>query len=55
MQVTRLCYLYFLGAVRRHPMTRRATDHSIKNVTAHWLTGARDRDGGKKERQSRQD
>ena len=38
------------AAVRQNPVAKRITEHTYGKVVAHWLTGARDRDGGKKNR-----
>ena len=32
-------------------MGSKVTEHKVMVIAAHWLTGARDRDGGKKDRQ----
>jgi hypothetical protein len=39
-----------LDAVRRNPVTCRATDADVAVVVKEWLKHARDRDGGRAER-----
>jgi hypothetical protein len=40
-----------LDSVRRNPLTGRATDAAIQQAVAKWLQFARDRNGGREERQ----
>ena len=40
-----------LDAVRRNPLTCRGTDTVIQQAVAKWLQFARDRNGGREERQ----
>ena len=37
--------------MRRSPFGSKVTEHQVMVIAAHWLTGARDRDGGKKDSQ----
>ena len=38
------------AAVRRNPLARQATLKILQHVASKWLYGARDRGGGRKER-----
>jgi hypothetical protein len=43
--------LYLLAdAVRRNPLTQRATDKELTTATQHWLRFTRDREGGRQRR-----
>jgi len=39
-----------VDAVRRNPLTCRATDADVASVVKEWLKHARDRDGGRSRR-----
>jgi len=45
-----LIILACADAVRRNPLTCRATDADIASVVKEWLKHARDRDGGRSRR-----
>ena len=46
--------LILTGCVRQNPSTRLATRKDVEVEVAKWLTGARDRGGGRKARQRRE-
>jgi len=45
-----LCIYRATEAVRKNPLARNTTRRTYQLVTAKWLFGARDRNGGHKER-----
>jgi hypothetical protein len=42
--------LHVEAAVRKNPIAKNTTTKTLQCVTAKWLYGSRDRDGGHKER-----
>ena len=47
-------FTWFLaGAVRSNSLTAKATDHSIEAEIKEWLKFAKERDGGRKQRETR--
>lgn len=51
--VTRLHKITCIDAVRRNPVTCRATDNDVANVIKEWLKHSADHDGGRARRQRR--
>lgn len=41
---------FFLASVRHHEAFEKTTDHEIESCVKKWLVHAKDRDGGRQER-----
>ena len=50
--ITRLA-IHYVDAVRRNPVTCRATDNDVADVIKDWLKHAGDREGGRARRERR--
>lgn len=50
VHLTRFHLLYVSAAVRRNPLARKITHTTFQLTAAKWLYGARDREGGHRNR-----
>lgn len=48
-----ILFWFLAGAVRHNSLTAKATDHSIEAEIKEWLKFAKERDGGRKQRENR--
>ena len=44
---------FFVGAVRRNHLSSKASDADVNLTIANWLRFAKDRDGGRREKERR--